>query len=368
MTSVLSIICAILIFSLIIVIHEWGHFFVARRCGIDVREFAIGMGPVIFKKQGKHTLFTIRLLPFGGFCAMGEDEEASADDVANFRNKPVISRMAVIVAGAVMNLILGLVLGMVILLYDGSYISNTIAAVTENTDAAGRLQIGDEILKMNGRTIFTASDIVYILRNDEDGLIDFVVERDGNKIAVDGVKFTITEGEDGSRVLNYDFKVKKKELTIGAFFPQTFRSFMYYARLVFMSFGDLIQGKYGLNDLHGPVGIVTAISQTAQATGFDVGFLFDIAMLITVNVGIFNLLPLPALDGGRFVFLLIEAIRKKPLTAETEGMVHFAGFALLMLLSLAVTFNDVRSLFTPKENTAQVRVYSIFDMERSSWK
>ncbi|MBQ4486722.1 MAG: site-2 protease family protein, partial [Oscillospiraceae bacterium] len=126
------------------------------------------------------------------------------------------------------------------------------------------------------------------------------------------------------------------------------RSFMYYARLVLISLYDLITGKYGLNDLQGPVGIVSTISQTAQQVGFDIGYLLDMAMLITVNVGIFNLLPLPALDGGRFVFLLIEAIRRKPLSAQAEGAVHFAGFALLMLLMLAVTFKDVRNLFTPQ--------------------
>lgn len=119
-----------------------------------------------------------------------------------------------------------------------------------------------------------------------------------------------------------------------------------------MSFGDLIRGKYGLNDLQGPVGIVTAISQTAQTYGFDIGYLLDMAMLITINVGIFNLLPLPALDGGRFVFLIIEAIRKKPVTPQVEGAVHFAGFALLMLLMLAVTFNDARRAVTSDEQAA----------------
>ena len=131
MSTFLSLLCAILIFGAIVTVHEFGHFIIARKCGIDVHEFAIGMGPAIFKKQGKHTLFTIRILPLGGFCAMGEDDEAKADDVNNFRNKPVGSRMAVIVAGAFMNLIMGFILGIVILLADGGYTSTTVAEVVE---------------------------------------------------------------------------------------------------------------------------------------------------------------------------------------------------------------------------------------------
>ena len=349
MNTLLSILCAVLIFGAIVTIHEFGHYRVARWCNIDVREFAIGMGPVIYKKQGKNTLFTLRALPIGGFCAMGEDEEASATDVNNFRNKPVWARMLVIVAGAVMNLILGFIIGIIIIIIDGQYISSTIADVVPGTPSASVLQVGDEIKKINGRTVFTASDIVYALRNDEDGALDFEIVRDGQRMTFPAVQFTLTVDEEtGARTLNYDFKVKRMKATALDVIPCAARSFMYYARLVLISLYDLITGKYGLNDLQGPVGIVSTISQTAQQVGFDIGYLLDMAMLITVNVGIFNLLPLPALDGGRFVFLLIEAIRRKPLSAQAEGAVHFAGFALLMLLMLAVTFKDVRNLFTPQ--------------------
>lgn len=345
MSTVISIISAVLIFCVIVVVHEFGHFIVARKCGIDVQEFAIGMGPVIFKKQGKHTLFTLRLLPLGGFCSMGEDEES--DNENSFRNKSVWRRIAVIAAGAIMNLILGFILSLIIFLVAGKVTTTIIAEIVPSSgcEAAG-MAVGDRITKVNGLHIFTANDIIYELRNDEDGVLDFVVERDGEKLTFNGVKFGLTVDEEtGERVLNYDFKVYMKNMIAAELLPAAANKFMYYSRLILMSLRDLISGKYGLNNLQGPVGIVTVISESAQESGFDIGYLLDIAMLISVNVGIFNLLPLPALDGGRLVFLIIEAIRRKPIKAETEGMVHFAGFALLMLLMIIVTFNDVKNIF-----------------------
>lgn len=345
MSTVISIISAVLIFCVIVVVHEFGHFIVARKCGIDVQEFAIGMGPVIFKKQGKHTLFTLRLLPLGGFCSMGEDEES--DNENSFRNKSVWRRIAVIAAGAIMNLILGFILSIIIFLAAGRVTTTIIAEIVPGSgcETAG-MAVGDRITKVNGLHIFTANDIIYELRNDEDGVLDFVVERDGEKLTLNGVKFGLTVDEEtGERVLNYDFKVYMKDMTAAELLPAAANKFMYYSRLILMSLRDLISGKYGLNNLQGPVGIVTVISESAQESGFDIGYLLDIAMLISVNVGIFNLLPLPALDGGRLVFLIIEAIRRKPVKAETEGMVHFAGFALLMLLMIIVTFNDVKNIF-----------------------
>jgi RIP metalloprotease rseP len=344
MSTVISIICAILIFCVIVVVHEFGHFIVARKCGIDVKEFAIGMGPAIFKKQGKNTLFTIRILPLGGYCSMDEDEEAVSEN--SFRNKSVWRRMAVIAAGAIMNLILGFLISIVTLLVAQQYTTNIVAEISDGSgcQAAG-MQVGDRIVKVNGLHIFTANDIIYQLRNDGDGVLDFVVVRDDRKLDLNGVKFQLTVDEEtGERVLNYDFKVYAKKLGVADLLPQAGNKFCYYSRLVLLSLKDLITGKYGLNNLQGPVGIVTVISESAQESGFDIGFLLEIAMLISVNVGIFNLLPLPALDGGRLVFLIIEAMRKKPMKPETEGMIHFAGFALLMLLMLFVTFNDVKNI------------------------
>ncbi|MGN0665115.1 MAG: RIP metalloprotease RseP [Huintestinicola sp.] len=345
MNTFLSILCAILIFGIIVIVHEFGHYIVAVKSGIEVCEFAIGMGPAIFKKQGKHTLFTVRLLPLGGFCQMGEDEEAV--DENSFRSKPVSRRIAVIAAGAVMNLILGFILGFVYLIAAGKVTTSVVAEITPDTEFSRcGIQLGDRIIKVNGSTVFTAGDIVYQLRNDEDGILDFTVKRDGEIMDFDDVVFTVTVNpETGNRTLKYDFKVLSEKTSIKNIFSGACRKFAYDARLIVMSLADLVRGKYGLNDLQGPVGIVSAISGNAQQYGFDIAYLLELAMLISVNVGIFNLLPLPALDGGRLVFLIIEAIRRKAIKSETEGIVHFVGFALLMFLMAAVTFNDVKNLF-----------------------
>lgn len=345
MNTFLSILIAAVFFCLIIMIHELGHFTVAKLCGIRVDEFAIGMGPAIFKKRKGETLYTVRLLPIGGFCAMGEDEERDTPD--SFRQKPVGARMATIVAGAVMNLILGFILSVVLILVDGGAVSTKIVWFSDDAVSLQYgLQLEDTIVKINGVRVFSVKDITYQLSNDEDGVVDFVVKRGGETVAVNGVKFAVeTDKETGKNTLLYDFKVLKEKVTPANIFPYAFKNAVYYGRIVLMSLRDIIAGKYGLNDLQGPVGIVTVISDVSEQSGFDFSFILDIATLVTINIGIFNLLPLPALDGGRFVFLLIEAIRRKSLKAETEGMIHFVGFAALMLLMIFVTFNDVKNIF-----------------------
>jgi len=345
MNTFLSILIAAVFFCLIIIIHELGHFTVAKLCGIRVDEFAVGMGPVIFKKQKGDTLYTIRLLPIGGFCAMGEDEERCTPD--SFRQKPVWARMATIAAGAVMNLVLGFILSLILLLVEGGAVSTQIVWFAQDA-ASSRygLQLGDKITEINGVHIFSVKDITYQLGNDEDGVVDFVVKRDGKNVAVNGVKFAVeADKETGKNTLIYDFKVLKEKVTPANIIPYGFKNAVYYGRIVLMSLRDIIVGKYGLNDLQGPVGIVTVIGDVTEKSGFDFSFILDIATLVTINIGIFNLLPIPALDGGRLVFLLIEAVRRKALKAETEGMIHFVGFAALMLLMIFVTFNDVKNIF-----------------------
>ncbi len=345
MNTFLSILIAAVFFCLIIIIHELGHFTVAKLCGIRVDEFAVGMGPVIFKKQKGDTLYTIRLLPIGGFCAMGEDEERCTPD--SFRQKPVWARMATIAAGAVMNLVLGFILSLILLLVEGGAVSTQIVWFAEDA-ASSRygLQLGDKITEINGVHIFSVKDITYQLGNDEDGVVDFIVKRDGKNVAVNRVKFAVeADKETGKNTLIYDFKVLKEKVTPANIIPYGFKNAVYYGRIVLMSLRDIIVGKYGLNDLQGPVGIVTVIGDVTEKSGFDFSFILDIATLVTINIGIFNLLPIPALDGGRLVFLLIEAVRRKALKAETEGMIHFVGFAALMLLMVFVTFNDVKNIF-----------------------
>lgn len=276
---------------------------------------------------------------------MGEDIDEDSPD--SFRKKPVWARMAVIVAGAVMNLILGLILSVILTLVNGYGVSSKIVYFSDDAVSPRYgLQLEDTIVKINDVSIFSVQDITYQLGNDEDGKFDFVVKRNGETINLNDVQFDFeTDPETGKNVLRYDFKVLREDITISNLFPYAFKNALYYGRVVLMSLGDIIKGKYGVNDLQGPVGIVTVVSNVAEKSGFDISFLLDIATLITINIGIFNLLPIPALDGGRFVFLLIEAIRRKQLKAETEGIIHFVGFALLLLLMVVVTFNDIKKIF-----------------------
>ena len=345
MKTFLSIVIGIIIFGIIVVVHEFGHFITARLCKVKVSEFAVGMGPAIYKKQGKKTLFSVRAFPIGGFCSMGEDEDS--DDPDAFRKKPVPAKMAVILAGAFMNIILGFLISVIAMIVSGVGVSSTIVFFEDNAVSPNYgLQLGDTIDKINGQKVFSARDITYFLRSDEDGIIDFTVKRNGEKIELKDVRFPMTTDEEtGKSTLKYDFKVKAEKISFKNLIPYSFNNTIYCGRVVLMSLRDLITGKYGINDLQGPVGIVSTIGSSVTEAGPDWDFLLQLAALITVNIGIFNLLPLPALDGGRFVFLVIELLRKKPMKAETEGMIHFVGLMALMLLMIVVTFKDVKNIF-----------------------
>lgn len=351
----MKILLAILVFGVIVVVHEGGHFFAARLCGVKVNEFAIGMGPAIFKKQGKETLFTVRLLPLGGFCSMeGENEDSDVEGA--FNTKSPSQRLLVISAGAIMNILLGFILAAVVTVVSGKIVTNEIVYFTEDAvSSTTGLQIGDKIVRINGKSILTANDIVYQLRNDVDGIIDMQVIRNSQRVDLDNVKFNLSVNtKTGKQVINIDFRVSSVKCTAANLLPHSLRKTVSTARLIWISLVDMISGKYGFNDIQGPVGIVNAIGEAAAV---NVSELLDFMMLITVNVGIFNLLPLPALDGGRIAFIVAEIIRRKPVPPEREGLVHFVGFALLMVLMLAVTYNDILRIVKPSEADAEKAVY-----------
>ena len=344
----MTIFLAIVAFCVIIVVHEMGHFFVAKAFKMKVYEFSIGMGPVILKKKGKDTLYSLRLLPIGGSVQLGEDEES--DDPAAFVNKPVWQRMLVIVAGAVMNIVLGIIVCAVSILSSGQVVTSEIGGFYDNSSTSGFLQEGDKIVSINGLSIWSDRDIAYALQNSvakasedvDHVLYDFVVDRNGERVEVNDVQFSIRRLENGKSSVYLDFYVFAHPLDFSNTIEYSFRTAASYARLVLMSFADLLRGTYGLNDLSGPVGVVSSVSQIPLV---NIAQLLSIISLVTINVGIFNLLPIPALDGARFLFLLIEAIRRKPVPSKYEGIIHFIGFAALMLLMLVVTFNDIFRLF-----------------------
>ncbi len=350
--SILYIVIALLIFGIIVMIHELGHFCVAKACGVKVNEFAIGMGPKIVSWGKGETKYSWRLLPIGGYVSMeGEDEES--DDTRAFGKKKVWQRLLVVLAGAIMNLILGFLILVIVTSFSDAIITTQIAKF-ETEDAASHvtgLEVGDEIIRVNGSRVFTDSDISYQFQTDEDLTFEMVVIRNGEKVTLPAVKFDATLLEDGTQTLHIDFFVVGDKVNPLTVVDYSARKFVSVAKMIWQSLADLIAGKFGINDLSGPVGIVGAIGDVVGSTqeGVAVGDmllnLMNFVVFITINVGIFNLLPLPALDGSRALFLIIEAIRRKPLNPKVEGMIHFIGLAALLLLMLIVTVSDVIKLF-----------------------
>ncbi len=350
----MSIIVAVVIFSLIITIHEFGHFIAAKANGVKVNEFAIGMGPALFKKKKGETLYALRIFPIGGYCAMEGEDTESADGKA-FCQKAVWRRMIIVVAGVCMNLILGLILIMVQTCMSDAIATTTISkfedkAVSQQTG----LKVDDKIIAINGMRIFTSTDMSYKFSTDDDGVYDIVVVRNGKRVSLKDVKLATSVNEEGQMSIHYDFWVEPQKVTAGSVVTQAFKQTATDARLIYISLADIIRGKYSLKDMSGPVGIVDSIgdvidSERDEKTGkINWKSLMDsilyFSSFISINVGVFNILPLPALDGGRFIFLIIEAIRRKPVPPEKEGMVHTIGMAALLLLMVVITVSDITKL------------------------
>lgn len=345
----MQIVIAILAFCVIIIIHELGHFTAAKLCGIQVNEFALGMGPVILRKKGKETNYVIRLLPIGGSVSM-EGESDESDNPRAFNRRPVWQRMITILAGPIMNLILGFIVVVISICISKSYGTTTISSFADTSYSSQQLMLNDEILSIDNTPIWTASDIVYKLTNsgtrvNQDGnlLFDFKVRRNGEVITLKDVEFYTETDENGNGSIGYDFFVYPLERNVGSVLNYGLRETASTGRMILITLADLFKGKYGLKDLSGPVGTVTVVSKS-MSYGWS-NFL-SIFSFITINVGVFNLLPIPALDGCRFLFLVIEAIRRKPLKPEVEGIVHLVGFGLLMVLMLVVTFGDISKLIS----------------------
>ena len=340
--NLISIVASILIFGLVIMVHECGHFIAAKRSGIKVLEFAFGMGPQIFKKQFGETVYSLRLFPIGGFVSMeGEDEES--DSSRSFNKAPIAKRMLTLAAGALMNFLLGIIVLCVLVNMQDAITSKTVSSFYENssTQASG-LQIGDEIISVNGRRCFIADDIIYEFYRTQDGTADIMVRRGGEKIELQNVVFETYEDEEGQQQLVIDFTVEPVEKNFFSVLKEAFAWTISLARMIFLTFVDLLTGNVAVNELSGPVGIVSVIS---SATRIGLRPVLLILALITINLGVFNLLPLPALDGGRLVFLFLEMVRGKPVNKKYEIFVNAAGFIALMGLMLFTTFNDITKLF-----------------------
>ena len=335
-----TLLIAIVVFGALIFIHELGHFLTAKWSGIKVNEFSIGMGPKLWGWQKGETLYALRLLPIGGYVSMeGEDEES--DEPRAFQRAAVWKRIIVTAAGAVMNLVLGFIVLVIVVCLQGQIVSRTIYGFQEN--AASQqcgLQQGDTIVAVNGRRCYIANDISYELARSANGTADLTVERDGETVQLEDVRFN-SYTLNGQQQSGLDFIVYGLPLSPVAVLTEAAAWTMSYARLVVLSFADLVTGRIPVTDLSGPVGIVQTIGQVST---LGLESLLLLVALITVNLGVFNLLPVPALDGGRLVFLILEAIRRKPVPQKFEIAVNAAGFVLLIGLMLFATFNDITRL------------------------
>lgn len=351
LTTALLIIIAVLLFGFIIFFHELGHFLLAKASGIRVNEFALGMGPKLFSFQRGETKYALRLLPIGGYCAMEGEDDESTDERA-FGNKPVWRRILVVIAGGIFNIVLGFFLMMIVLGQQDVFATTRIARFTENSalEGAGAM-VDDKILEIDGYAILTDRDMSFALAMADPGAVSMVVERNGERVDMGTFSMSTQTLEDGKNIVSLDFYVYPEEPTVGGLVSRSAADTVSMVRMVIESLKGIFTGRFGLNDLAGPVGTAQAISQAAEA-GLSKGFgqavnnILLMIVMITVNLGVVNLLPVPALDGGRLLFLIWEGVTRKPVPQKYESYVHVAGFVLLIGLMVVTTLNDILRIVT----------------------
>ena len=341
--TILYILIALLFFGILIFIHEGGHFLSARLCGVDVKEFSIGMGPKLISKTSKKsgTRYGLRALPIGGFVSMdGEDEDSENPNA--FCNKSVPKRMIIVIAGAVINIIFGFIIMFVLVFAQKTLVSNVIGKFDDNAMSAEKLMVNDVVLKVDGTATHTGNEVAYEIMNKGDKPIDIVVIRDGEKITVEDVVFPNIV-EQGVTMGTCDFRMYQDEQSFGNYIKHAFWRSMSTVKMVYDSLFNLLTGKYGLQAVSGPVGVTEVVGQAARS---NLPTLLYVMSVISINLGVFNLLPVPALDGGRFVFLVVEAVRGRPIDKKIENYVNFAGIMILFGFMIIVTFKDIFTLFT----------------------
>ena len=418
-SKIIPILIAVLFFGVIILIHEFGHFIFAKLFGVKVNEFAIGMGPTIFKKQGKETKYALRLFPIGGFVSMEGEEEESEDSRA-FCNQKTWKRMIIIAAGATFNLILGVIVCFFLVGSEDLAGTNEILKFydTAVSNQVGGLQEGDKIISIDGQRVFTDYDITFLMQRSGSGTYSFVVERDGVKTELPEVHFGRRTGgnfsysedctisdlsskikgfglKDGDKIIGVngeavtkgeeliatigkdeDYKidftverqgekidvqgVKMAVVTVFDFvilgedknFANVTKNAFGYAlsmgRMVYLSLFDLISGQYGMNDIAGPIGTISVITDIAQESIATVDWsrLLMIMAMITINIGLFNLLPVPALDGGHLFFMVFELIFRKKIPQKYESYIHAAGLVILLGFMAIISASDIWKLIS----------------------
>ena len=342
MQTLIGILIAIFVFGIMIFLHELGHYLAARACKVKVLEFAVGMGPKLFSFTSKKTdiVYSLRLLPIGGFTAMqGEDGEDPDPDA--LVNKPRWQKLCVLFAGSFMNIISGVLAMFIYLSMTGQVGSCVVADFNDKSVSSRWLQAGDEIVSIEGKKMVDYTDVANTIMLEGTEPLDITVLRDEDEILLEDVEFA-TETREGIEVAVLDFRFLGVKPTFDVLCKQTVTQSVSTVKMIYKTLVDLIRGKYGLKGVSGPVGTVSVISQVA-VTGFaNMLYLFS---FISLNLGVMNLLPLPALDGGRILFTLIECVIRRPLNPKFEGVVHLVGMVVLLAFMALITVLDVMKFF-----------------------
>ena len=350
----MSVIFAILLFSILIFVHELGHFAAAKLSGVQVNEFSMFMGPALWKKQVGETLYAIRLVPIGGYCAM-EGEDDDSDNPRSFGKAAWWKRFLILIAGAAMNFIVGVLIMMLYVMPVQQIVVPVIGSFEEfcTIDGENGLQTGDRILEVDGEKVYVQSDFSLILALNGGDVHDIVVDRGGKTVVLDDLlmeKHEVTD-ENGTRML-YGMNFSLEELDFAGRLKYGWYQSLDTVRMVRLSLQMLLTGKAGLSDMSGPVGIVQQMSSVAEASATRMDALMNMLYFggfIAINLAVMNLLPIPALDGGRVVGLLIttavEKITKKKIDPKYEAYLHGAGMVLLLGLMAVIMFKDIFVLF-----------------------
>ena len=341
LTVILYALIMVLVLGVLVFAHEFGHFFAARRCGVAVKEFAIGMGPKIVSWDSKKydTKYALRLLPIGGFVSMVGEDEDSEDEHA-FCKQKIWKRIIIVLSGVFMNFVIGFLIMMLVVLLQGPIASTVVAEFGEDATSNSQLQVGDEIIKVDGVSVHTGNELVYEILYSGNEPIDITVIRNGEELELNDVKFPIVE-EEGTLFGDMDFKVRQEERNFFSLMKHTFFRSVSTVKMVFDSLMGLFSGRFGIESVSGPIGIAETVGNAATTSGLN---FLNIIAILSINLGVVNLLPFPALDGGRFIFLIIEGIRRKPINRDVEGYINLVGMIILFAFMIFISFKDVFKL------------------------
>lgn len=355
-----TILVAVVVFGVVVLVHEAGHYLAARRCGIHIIEFSIGVGPALWTREKNGTRYSVRLLPFGGYNMMaGADTEEEGDTTApkqqpdavlalpvsgkTFSEAGAWQRFFVMISGALMNFLLGFLALIVLLTSQDGLTTKRIYDFSEGaaTQASG-LQPEDEILAVNGHYCFVVEDVFYELQRTENYTASLTVRRGADILTLPAVQFDTTTNEDGTTVMVVDFRVYGLSRSPQHVVMQSGKYFVYYARAIVRSFMDLFSGRVDINQLSGPVGVVSAVS---EAVSYGWRNVLQLMILLTINLGVFNLLPIPGLDGFKLIFLAVEGVSGKTVPQRIQAVINAAGIVCLLGLMMLVTMQDIRRFF-----------------------